>query len=59
MHSKDVDNISSLHQQYMGTHLQPLYKSSDEIQPVSILNLRQNLQITDQQFTLTQHKREA
>lgn len=40
MQSKDLDNTSSLNQQYMGTHVQTLYKSSNGIQPVSVINLR-------------------
>lgn len=57
MHNKDLDNWSSLNQQYMSTHLQPLFKSSNEIQPV--INLRQKLQIADKKLPLTQYKQEA
>lgn len=41
----------------MSTHLQPLFKSSNEIQPV--INLRQKLQIADKKLPLTQYKQEA
>lgn len=57
MHNKDLENRPSLKQQYMGTHLQPLYKSSKETQPV--INLRQKLQIADKKLSLTQYKQEA
>jgi len=59
MHSKDLDSRSSLNQQYMGKYLQALCKSRNEIQTVSVVNLRQKLKITDKQFTLTQYKWEA
>lgn len=36
----------------MGTHLQPLYKSTNETQLV--INLRQKLQRADKKFSLTQ-----
>lgn len=57
MHNKYLDNRSSLNQKYTVTHLQPLYKSSNETQPV--INLRQKLQIAYKKLSLTQYKQEA